>query len=224
MPDIGTIPEGRGVLIGRTWNVVLYLGLQPDARRECAAQRQAHGAVIHSVSLLFLVVVVLCLLLLPRRARSPMLKPSLLLLSLASFAATWTHVLAVTVYGQEGVTAPSGVSSTAGASATANTDWVNNYAAYNNKILTAPNLPDPVPSNAFTIQLLNNAANVNALSVPQSGNFLGFSVEVSVVTQVSEYIYPLSYVQTTRSHDRISRIVGKNAYAQSLSVLAWVYG
>ncbi|RDX49745.1 hypothetical protein OH76DRAFT_1403331 [Lentinus brumalis] len=113
-----------------------------------------------------------------------MLKPSLLILSLASFAATWTHVLAVTVYGQEGVTAPSGVSSTAGASATANTDWVNNYAAYNNKILTAPNLPDPVPSNAFTIQLLNNAANVNALSVQQSGNFLGFSVEVSVVTQV----------------------------------------
>lgn len=124
-----------------------------------------------------------------------MLKPSLVLLSLASFAATWTHVLAVTVYGQEGVTAPSGVSSTAGATATADTDWITNYAAYNNEILTAPALPSPMPSNAFTITLLNTAANVNGLSVQQTGDFLGFSVEMSVVTQVSEYTRPHMFKQ-----------------------------
>ncbi|RPD77295.1 hypothetical protein L226DRAFT_533296 [Lentinus tigrinus ALCF2SS1-7] len=109
-----------------------------------------------------------------------MLKPSLLL----SLAACWTHVLAVTVYGQEGVTQPSGVLATATATATANLDWLSNYAAYNNKTLTPPALPDPMPSTAFTIQVMNNAANVNGLSVQQSGDFFGFSIEMSVVQQV----------------------------------------
>ena len=115
-----------------------------------------------------------------------MLKPSLFLL--ATFATTWRHVSAVTVYGQEGVTQPSGVSATAAATATTNLDWLSNYAAYNNRTLTPPALPDPMPSTAFTIQLMNNAADVNGLSVQQSGDFFGFSVEMSVVQQVSEYM------------------------------------
>ncbi|KAI9058696.1 glycoside hydrolase family 79 protein [Trametes sanguinea] len=123
-----------------------------------------------------------------------MLKPSLVLLGLANI---WTHVLAsVTIYGQQGITMPSAIASTDGAAATAaSTDqsWISSLAAYNNVTLTPPPLPDPVPSLQFGIQLLNNAQNVGGLSIPQKGSFMGFSIEMSVVEQVSECF--LSFIQ-----------------------------
>ena len=60
------------------------------------------------------------------------------------------------------------------------------YAAYNAIVLAPP----PVPSGLLTqydLVLPGSAANVDGLSIPQSGAFLGFSVEMSVVTQVGEW-------------------------------------
>ncbi|KAI0354193.1 hypothetical protein OH77DRAFT_1437562 [Trametes cingulata] len=112
-----------------------------------------------------------------------MLKSPFFLLSLA---ALWSHAQAVTIYGQQGITMPSGVASTAAAAPTASatTDWISNLAAYNNVTLTPPALPNPMPATEFGITLHNQAQNVNGLSVQQRANFLGFSIEMSVVEQV----------------------------------------
>ena len=53
--------------------------------------------------------------------------------------------------------------------------------------LTAPALPSSMPSTAFTIQAMNSAQDVQGLSIQQGADFFGFSIEMSVVTQVSEY-------------------------------------
>ncbi|KAI0633082.1 glycoside hydrolase superfamily [Trametes polyzona] len=113
-----------------------------------------------------------------------MLKSPFFLLCLASLS---SYARAVTVYGQQGMTMPSGASSTAAAATAApasSTSWISNLAAYNNVTLTPPALPSPMPNTNFGITLLNNAQNVNGLSVPQKANFLGFSIEMSVVQQV----------------------------------------
>ena len=114
--------------------------------------------------------------------------PSFLLLSLASL---WTHLhdaTAVTVYDQDGVTAVSGAATGTGAAAAAtSTDWLSSLAAFNNVTLTAPALPSSMPSTAFTIQAMNSAQDVQGLSIQQGADFFGFSIEMSVVTQVSEY-------------------------------------
>ncbi|EMD34946.1 glycoside hydrolase family 79 protein [Gelatoporia subvermispora B] len=101
---------------------------------------------------------------------------------------------AITVYGVQGVLqgAP-----TAGvtASATITSDTAagtavndpGNYtgdAAFNPVILAAPPIPSPAPPTQFTVQLPNNAQNQPGLSIQQDGSFLGFSIEMSVVTQV----------------------------------------
>ena len=121
---------------------------------------------------------------LPCASTSAMLKPALFL----SLALTWTRIYAVTIYGQQGISVPSGVSSTAIPTATAGLDWISGLAAYNNVSLAAPTLPDPMPATEFTIQVMGSAQNVNGLSVRQSGDFLGFSIEMSVVEPVSECI------------------------------------
>ncbi|KAI0830342.1 hypothetical protein BC628DRAFT_1416627 [Trametes gibbosa] len=116
-----------------------------------------------------------------------MLKSPFFLLSLAGL---WSYAQAVTVYGQQGMTMPTGAASTAAApGATESTtpsslSWITNLAAYNNLTLVPPALPSPMPNTNFGITLRNNAANVNGLSVAQKANFLGFSIEMSVVQQV----------------------------------------
>ncbi|KAI8996273.1 hypothetical protein BD414DRAFT_477356 [Trametes punicea] len=113
-----------------------------------------------------------------------MLKPPFFLFCLATL---WTYARAVTVYGQQGITIPSAVAATDAAAATSLADensWITALAAYNNVSLTPPPLPDPLPSLQFGIQLLNNAQNVQGLSVQQMGSFMGFSIEMSVVEQV----------------------------------------
>ena len=84
----------------------------------------------------------------------------------------------VTVYSQQ----PLGAGTATAAAA--------NYtgaAAYDPTVLTAPAVPSPAPPNQFSIQL-NSAPNaVQVLSIPLSGDFLGFSIEFSVVNQISKY-------------------------------------
>lgn len=88
--------------------------------------------------------------------------------------------LAVTVYSQ----IPFGFMTTT-ASAGAPSQTV--AAAYNDTILVPPAIPSPPPSMAFTLALATDSnAATSPLSIPQSGSFLGFSIEMSVVTQVSK--------------------------------------
>ncbi|KLO13587.1 hypothetical protein SCHPADRAFT_940250 [Schizopora paradoxa] len=54
-------------------------------------------------------------------------------------------------------------------------------AAYDPTVLTPPPVPNPAPPTNFDIRLTNG---ISGLSIPQSGNFLGFSIEMSVVNQV----------------------------------------
>jgi hypothetical protein len=54
-------------------------------------------------------------------------------------------------------------------------------AAYNTAELTIPALPNPMPALSFNIQLYSGG--MANLSIPQSA-FMGFSIEMSVSTQV----------------------------------------
>ena len=55
---------------------------------------------------------------------------------------------------------------------------------YDPLVLDPPTLPDPRPANSFNIQLSDYE--VPGLSHNLEGNFFGFSIEFSVVTQVSK--------------------------------------
>ncbi|KAI0742958.1 hypothetical protein C8Q80DRAFT_1273535 [Daedaleopsis nitida] len=112
---------------------------------------------------------------------------TLFFLLLAAFGTTHAQV---TIYGQEGqkqVAAGTGTAVPAPVQTTV-------LAAYNTRILDPPPLPNPLPANQFGIQLAADAADVAGLSIPQSGAFYGFSVEMSVVTQCiglnGSYIHP----------------------------------
>lgn len=64
-------------------------------------------------------------------------------------------------------------------------------AAYDPTVLTAPAIPNPAPPTQFTLELQSSGDAVQGLSIRQSGSFLGFSIETSVVNQVREsYIFP----------------------------------
>ncbi|KAI0633084.1 glycoside hydrolase family 79 protein [Trametes polyzona] len=93
---------------------------------------------------------------------------------------------AVTVHGQAG---PVG-----SATSTASDSSYTGLAAYDTRILDPPPLPDPRPATQFGIQLAASANDVQGLSIPLSGAFWGFSVEMSVVTQViglnGSFIHP----------------------------------
>lgn len=62
-------------------------------------------------------------------------------------------------------------------------------AAYDETILNPPELPNPRPAVAYTLELQRDAGAVNGLSIPlKSGHaFFGFSIEMSVINQVCEY-------------------------------------
>ncbi|KAI0742960.1 hypothetical protein C8Q80DRAFT_1109278 [Daedaleopsis nitida] len=113
-------------------------------------------------------------------------------LSLLDFALATTGIwafagcahAAVTVYGPQGAQNPSGTSSASGPSATpAGAQWVSALNAYNDVRLQPPSLPNPLPPTEFTLSLPNSAAGMSGLSVPQRGDFFGFSIEMSVVEQ-----------------------------------------
>ena len=111
---------------------------------------------------------------------SSMLLPLLFLSSFLTFAQAQ-----VTVYGQIafGVTATKSASSNASAPTTT-------PAAYNDTRLTPPPIPSPVPANAFTLTLQQSSTAVNGLSIPHvGGSFWGFSIEMSVISQVRKSIF-----------------------------------
>jgi hypothetical protein len=95
---------------------------------------------------------------------------SLLLLGLQAYAE-------VTIYTQ--VPLGTGTGTTATASAT-----YTGAAAYDPTSLTPPPIPTPAPATQFPVQLFSGGM-VN-LSIPQSGSFVGFSVELSVADQICE--------------------------------------
>jgi len=83
----------------------------------------------------------------------------------------------ITVYYPPGQS-PLGVSGTASAGAAAYTG----AAAYNPTVLIAPPVPNPPAPSQFTIQLQNGGT--PGVSIPQAGDFMGFSIEFSVINQV----------------------------------------
>lgn len=108
----------------------------------------------------------------------------------------------LTIYGPAGAERPSGTASSSGSGPVstgtlANTQWITALNAYNDVNLQAPALPNPMPSTSFAIGVANNAAGMSGLSIPQKGNFYGFSIEMSVVEQVREYLYFASLVAYT---------------------------
>lgn len=63
--------------------------------------------------------------------------------------------------------------------------------AYDPTVLQPPPIPNPPPPTNFGIQL--QAGGTPGLSIKQQGNFLGFSIEFSVVTQVSEWNFSIRW-------------------------------
>lgn len=59
--------------------------------------------------------------------------------------------------------------------------------AYDTSTLNPPALPNPLPATQWTLSAPSNQANMVGVSQAVAGTFLGFSVEMSVITQVSEY-------------------------------------
>jgi hypothetical protein len=60
------------------------------------------------------------------------------------------------------------------------------YQAYNPVTLSAPPLPTPAPPKSFSIEIDNNPNPSLNLSIPQSGAFMGFSIEFSAASQISK--------------------------------------
>lgn len=89
---------------------------------------------------------------------------------------------AVTIYGQ----IPLAQTSTAAFDPAGTALPVLHLAAYNDTTLDPPPVPNPRPNTAFTLALQANGNAVQGLSIPQKGSFLGFSIEMSVISQVRE--------------------------------------
>ncbi|KAJ7749319.1 glycoside hydrolase family 79 protein [Mycena maculata] len=92
---------------------------------------------------------------------------------------------AVTVYNQVPLGIASAISSTATVA-----------AAYNNTVLNPPPIPSPAPATSFTLSIpsVNMSVPQSKLSIPIPGAFYGFSIEMSVITQLfgtnSTFIQP----------------------------------
>ncbi|KAJ7364436.1 glycoside hydrolase family 79 protein [Mycena albidolilacea] len=103
------------------------------------------------------------------------MRPSYLYYVLPFLPVVWSSI---TVYHQQ----PFGATTTTSASGSAAAASYTGAAAYDPTILNAPPIPNPRPPTTFFQQL--SSSPVPGLSIPQSGYFLGFSVEFSVINQV----------------------------------------
>ena len=84
----------------------------------------------------------------------------------------------VTVYGQIAL-------GFATRTASSNAHAATTPAAYNNTRLVPPAIPSPAPANVFALTLQQDAAFVSELSMAHVGGcFWGFSIEMSVISQV----------------------------------------
>ena len=89
-------------------------------------------------------------------------------------------------------------------------------AAYNNTRLTPPAIPNPAPSNSFSLFLQQDASAVDGLSIPHVGVcFWGFSIEMSVISQVRKF-FSLFLFFFFRSIFLIIFLVGKNSYVSKV--------
>jgi len=96
-----------------------------------------------------------------------------------SFCSLGFAQASVTVWSQVPVGHPTGTTSAAAANYTG-------AAAYDPTVLTAPAIPNPAPPNTFFLQLFSSNTSQGGLSIVQKGTFFGFSIEMSVVNQVSK--------------------------------------
>lgn len=111
---------------------------------------------------------------------------SLFLYALCCLAA----VEAITVYdqvplGHQTSSAAAATSTGTDAAATpTSTEAYSGLAAYDPTTLTPPALPSPLPATQFPIVLMPAANQVNGLSIRIPSSFFGFSIEMSVATQM----------------------------------------
>ena len=132
----------------------------------------------------------------------PMLRSLLFLCSTLTFAQAQVTVYGQTAFGLTASTSSSYVPTTT-------------PAAYNNTRLVPPPITSPAPANAFTLTLQESATAVNGLSIPHvGGSFWGFSIEMSVISQVRES-NPLNLVYNI--FDQFV-LVGKNSYVQIYTI------
>ncbi|KAG6857114.1 hypothetical protein H0H87_009241 [Tephrocybe sp. NHM501043] len=94
----------------------------------------------------------------------------------------WPARAAVTIYGQIPFGQTSGLAETSTADGPVDTT-VPKSSAYDNTILTPP-APPQDQALTFTLHLPASNATVQNLSIMQLGSFFGFSIEMSVVTQL----------------------------------------
>lgn len=104
---------------------------------------------------------------------------SLLLLS-------WQVYASVTIYTQVPFAGGGSANTTATSTYTA-------AAAYDPTSLSAPAVPSPAPAAQFTVQLYSGG--MQGLSIPQTGAFVGFSVELSVADQICEFCVELYLIR-----------------------------
>jgi hypothetical protein len=86
----------------------------------------------------------------------------------------------VTVWSQIPLGGPTGSAAAAAANYTA-------PAAFDPTVLTPPAIPNPAPPNMFSLQLFSSNTSQRGLSIVHKGTFYGFSIEMSVMSQVREY-------------------------------------
>lgn len=120
-------------------------------------------------------------------------------------------IAAVTIYTNiPGVNAPLTTSTAPYAQSTGN-------SAYSSLVLTPPDPPGDLQT---TVNVnLNPTGGMPGLSVPQRGNYLGFSVELSIADQIREFAYiPWRWAErgpsqrkTTADAHRPCPIVGRNS-------------
>ena len=109
----------------------------------------------------------------------------MLIAALALLGSALTTAHAVTVYGQIPLAQTIGANPSAGSAVPPS----KTLAAYDKTVLNPPALPSPPPAAAYTLSLQKDAGAVNGLSIPHvGGSFWGFSVEMSVISQVCEYL------------------------------------
>ncbi|KAJ3506310.1 hypothetical protein NLJ89_g6943 [Agrocybe chaxingu] len=102
----------------------------------------------------------------------------MLLSSLVALCATFSTAHAVTVYGQ--IPLAQTITPTDPAAPAATT-----LAAYNRTLLNPPALPNPLPATTYELPLQRDAAAASGISIPHvGGGFWGFSIEMSVISQV----------------------------------------
>ena len=84
-------------------------------------------------------------------------------------------------------------------------------AAYNPVYMYPPAIPEPPPANQFAIGVPNDAALMEGLSVRQQGNFFGFSIEMSVATQMCKYFAFLAFALAVRGAQGLASVAGSRS-------------